>query len=409
MLEQQMNTTHYYKANNFEEMGNYSQALAEYEAYLTYPNRSAYLDELATIGQTLMKAKIDTANATAYVNEAESLLNKMSDTNAKYLVMKVNDAKYDLGIKDEQMLRSYIDAFEYVKNTSADAYNRPIELATLLGQKKVANEMAKRQQDMRTVDAKAKAMNIPGRFTSRDTSEKTLLTDAFYHGEFKKLRNSFFTNYYAKMLESDMKIQEINANMARMNADLERRNAEYEARKSSSNNASVSGLIGVVAGAIVSVKTGDSTLLNQAVQEANGSSSAAIPHSSSGISVSDSSITSSNTLTKNYEVTKALNYCISVQPYNSRNVKLINNCGQKVDIHWFMGGDDCPTGRGNGCLLYIEAGSYQTQMTANANGKMLFSACPMGYYPYKPNIQSTLEHRSTWAGEGPFICAKNLR
>lgn len=164
-----------------------------------------------------------------------------------------------------------------------------------------------------------------------------------------------------------------------------------------------------LAGAVVSVKTGDSTLLNQAVQEANGSSSAAIPHSSSGISVSDSSITSSNTLTKNYEVTKALNYCISVQPYNSRNVKLINNCGQKVDIHWFMGGDDCPTGRGNGCLLYIEAGSYQTQMTANANGKMLFSACPMGYYPYKPNIQSTLEHRSTWAGEGPFICAKNLR
>jgi len=406
ILGQQVNTSHYYKAKNFEEMGNYAQALAEYDAYLKYPNRFVYLDEEVAINRTLLKAKIDTANATAYVNEAESLLNKISGSNARYLVMNVNNAKYDLGIKDEQMLRSYIDAFEYVKNTSADAYNRPIKLATFLGRKKVASEMAKRQQDMRTVDAKAKAMNIPGRLTStRDASEKTLRMDTFYYEEFKKLRNSFFTNYYAKMLESDMKIQKMNADMARRSADLERRNAEYDARKSSSNNASVSDLIGVMAGAIVSVKTGDSTLLNQAVQKANDPTITT--------STENNSATTSNIETNYYsDVKHGLNSnCISIgsgtRPSynNSSEIEFINNCGKHINLFYGNPGKMSSVPIANGKMKSV--GFYGNAKT------MKIAVCAGNYIAVKPNFRQIIESGRgqnsafMWDAENSFICWKS--
>ncbi len=226
-------------------MGNYAQALEEYEAYLAYPDRFVVLDEPATISRALMKAKTDPANAAAHVNEAEGLVKKRSYTSAKYLVIKVNDAKYDLGIKNEQMLRSYLEALNYAKHSSADAYTRPIELATTLGQKKIASVLTKRQQDMRTVDAKAKAMNIPGPGTGQAGTEASARRDAFYQQEFEKLGNDYFARYYSGLLESDLKIFKMQSNNAREFAELEQRNAEYKQQKDAEESESLTNLLSI--------------------------------------------------------------------------------------------------------------------------------------------------------------------
>lgn len=357
-LEKQMNTTHYYKATNFEDMGNYAQALAEYEAYLAYPDRFLVLDEPATIGRALMKAKTDPANAAAHVSEAEGLLKKMSYTSAKYLVLKVNDAKYDLGIKNEQMLRSYLEALDYAKNSSADAYTRPIELATSLGQKKIASVLSKRQQDLRTVNAKAKAMNIPGPGTGQVGSEAGARRDAFYQQEFEKLGNDFFARYYSDLLESDLKILKMQADNAREYAELEQRNAEYKRQKDAEESESLSNLLSIAsAGLAASSGVGQVTPASMAMKDPVDNDRAL-----------------------------RVNECISSSSDSEGHFLLVNRCQDLVQVRYCFTGDfrkhvvdvleGCARKFDN---VYVEPGrSAKVQIPNVSNVQLHLVACKAG-------------------------------
>lgn len=368
-LEKQMNTTHYYKATNFEDMGNYAQALTEYEAYLAWPDRFVVIDEPATLGRALMKAKTDPANAAAHVNEAEGLLKKMSYTSAKYLVIKVNDAKYDLGIKNEQMLRSYLEGLEYAKNSSADAYTRPIALATLLGQDKVASVLTKRQQDLRTVDAKAKAQNIPGPGTGQIGSEAGARRDAFYQQEFEKLGNDFFGVYYAKLLETDLSILKMQADSAREFAELEQRNAEYKRQKDAEESESLTNLLsiattGLAAASGVGQVTPGSMAMNDPVDN---------------------------------DRALRVNECINSSSDSEGHFLLVNRCQDLVQVRYCFTGDfrQHAVDIAEGCArkfdnVYVEpAGSAKVQIPNVGNVQLHLVACKAGSLMDSPvvNIQ----------------------
>lgn len=357
-VEKQMNSTHYYKGSNFEDMGDYSQALAEYETYLAWPDRFVVLDEPATISRALMKAKTDPANAAAHVAEAENLLKKMSYTSAKYLVIKVNDAKYDLGIKNEQMLRSYLEALEYAKNSSADAYTRPIALATSLGQKKIAGVLTKRQQDLRTVDAKAKAMNIPGPGTGQPGTEAGARRDAFYQQEFEKLGNDFFALYYATQLEADLKILKMQADSAREFAELEQRNAEYKRQKDAEESESLTNLLSIAsAGLAASSGVGQVTPGSMAMKDPVDNDRA-----------------------------PRVNECVNSSSDSEGHFMLVNRCQDLVQVRYCFTGDFRKHAVDilQGCAqkfdnVYVDAGgSAKVHIPNVSNVKLHFVVCKAG-------------------------------
>ncbi len=357
-LAKEMNTIHAYKGMNFEDMGNYAQALVEYETYLAYPNRYVVLDEPASIGRALMKAKTDPANAATHVNEAEGLLKKMSYTSAKYLVIKVNDAKYDLGIKNEQMLRSYLEALDYAKHTSADAYTRPIALATSLGQQKIASVLTKRQQDLRTVDAKAKAQNIPGAGTGQVGTEAGARRDAFYQQEFAKLGNDFFGVYYAKLLESDLSILKMQADSAREFAELEQRNAEYKRQKEAEESESLANLLSIATTGL--------------------SASAGVGQVTPGSMAMNDPVDNDRAL--------RVNECINSSSDSEGHFMLVNRCQDLVQVRYCFTGDfrQHAVQILQGCAqkfdnVYVEpGGSAKVQIPNVSNVELHLVACKAG-------------------------------
>ena len=98
-----------------------------------------------------------------------------------------------------------------------------------------------------------------------------------------------------------------------------------------------------VAGAVVSTKTGDSTLLNQAVQEANGYAVNSSQSSVGGIIVGAEA--QKGQTIKNQSVGESMTTCVGqvvIQPkYNgdlSGTKGITNNCNFPISVHWCVDG-----------------------------------------------------------------------
>lgn len=150
-----------------------------------------------------------------------------------------------------------------------------------------------------------------------------------------------------------------------------------------------------LAGAVVSVKTGDSTLLNQAVQEANNQNETSI--------VSDFPKNSKNSYYS--DVKKGLDSkCITVGsaylPYGTQvQIEFINSCGQPVDVFF---------GNPGNVISYSTSSYGKDTVGFDGNVKTIkIAVCPSNYLAVKPNFQQIIESRGKnyiWDANGPFYC-----
>lgn len=186
-------------------------------------------------------------------------------------------------------------------------------------------------------------------------------------------------------------------------------NGELKSSSSRNSTSSSTGhafgtIFKALAGAVVSVKTGDSTLLNQAVQEAN---SPAIPPTESN------SATTLNIETSYYsDVKHGLNSnCISIgsgtRPSynNSSEIEFINNCGKHINL--FYGNP------GKMSSVPIASGRKESVSFYGNAKTMKIAVCPANYNAVKPNFRQIIESGRgqnsvfMWNAENSFICWKS--
>lgn len=150
-----------------------------------------------------------------------------------------------------------------------------------------------------------------------------------------------------------------------------------------------------LAGAAVSVKTGDSTLLNQAIQESSGQNETSrisnLPKNSGNSYYSD--------------VKKGLDSkCITVGsayvPYGTQvQIEFINSCGQPAEVFF---------GNPGNVTSYSTSSYGKDTVGFKGNVKtMKIAICPANYQAVKPNFQQIIESRGKnyiWDANGPFYC-----
>jgi len=172
-----------------------------------------------------------------------------------------------------------------------------------------------------------------------------------------------------------------------------------------SQNNSFGTMLTAAIGAVVAHKTGDFTLLNQAVQEANDPTITT--------STKSDSATTSNIGTNYYsDVTHGLNSnCISIGSgthpsyNNSSEIEFINNCGKYIDL--FYGNP----GKMSSVSMAI---GIKKSVSFYGNAKtMKIAVCPGNYNAVKPNFRQIIESGRgqnsafMWDAENSFICWKS--
>lgn len=238
----------YYTAGlSYYALQQYQPAADNFAKLVAFKNANPYLQKPATIYYNLSMARLNPTKAQDYLNQA--LHNPDSKSNVDVL-----DAIYDVGTRDATLMNNYVALIDNPKFPLRDAHSfvRPVQLAQSLGNKKLAQTLAKRQATIDHVEATARARNIagPGVESSAggDANLEGYKRSAFLSESYRNAGEPVLATFYEGIKKQYQGFLKSDAEGAQVDAALAKNNAEFEAQQRNQTQ----DLVNTVTGAVVS-------------------------------------------------------------------------------------------------------------------------------------------------------------